>query len=269
MPAINPARLKNQCVETASSFTDPPTFLRKLHALMNFYADRVFRPGESGAPPPLIRSYQVPTPILKNLTRELSPYIAEFPEQSLELADLLWEEKWLETRQLAAMILQEIHLDSPQAILDRVRQWADHCGEEILLEEIFNRGLARVRDEQPRLVLTLAAELLDSGEKHLARGALYALPPLLREEHFEDLPAVFNMLSSFLLTPSRDLVPEIVGVVQSLTGRSEVESVYFLLEELKTAAQPRITRVVRRSLAFFSPENEQRLARALRDSTRG
>jgi hypothetical protein len=71
-----------------------------------------------------------------------------------------------------------------------------------------------------------------------------------------------------LLANSQDFIPEITRVIQALVKRSEVESVYFLLEQVKTASQPRITRIIRRSIPFFKPDHQEMLSKALRTSTR-
>ena len=67
MPAINPARLKNSCSEIGEYFSNPQQFVAELHNLLNFYANRVRRPGEAGTPPPLSPAYHAPPPVLRHL----------------------------------------------------------------------------------------------------------------------------------------------------------------------------------------------------------
>ena len=50
MPAIQLARLKIQISELLRFFDSPPDFIRELHAIYEFYADRTKRPGQSGKP---------------------------------------------------------------------------------------------------------------------------------------------------------------------------------------------------------------------------
>ena len=54
MPAIQLARLKIQVTELLKYFSVPKDFLRELHAMLDFYADRTRRSGQSGKPRPLI-----------------------------------------------------------------------------------------------------------------------------------------------------------------------------------------------------------------------
>ena len=50
MPAIQPVRLKRQSALLVEQFNNPAAFIRSLHHLLEFYADRVHRPGQAGEP---------------------------------------------------------------------------------------------------------------------------------------------------------------------------------------------------------------------------
>ena len=65
MPAIQPARLKQQAVLLAQQFDNPVAYVRSLHHLLDFYADRAHRPGQSGKPAPLTSAYRVHPPVLR------------------------------------------------------------------------------------------------------------------------------------------------------------------------------------------------------------
>ena len=264
MPAINPARLKIRCTEIGEYFSDPQQFVAKLHDLLNFYADRIRRPGEAGAPPPLLPAYHVPAPVLRHLEREITPRAAQYPQAALSLADALWDEKWLEPRLLAAAILGNIPPALPDPILERVQTWGVGCKEALLQKELFTRGVSQIREHHQEEFLRVIGDLMANSKKDAQRGGLYALIPLLEDENFQNLPVVYHMLSTMLKREETGLQSEIVAIVSALSKRSEQETVFFLQETLLTAADPRITRVVRRSLSFFSEENQKRLREKLR-----
>ena len=123
MPAIQPVRLKRQSALLVEQFNNPAAFIRSLHHLLDFYADRVHRPGQAGEPSPLIQAYRVKPPILRQILMDLEPLAKEKPDQALELCDQLWEQPYLEFRHLSASILGVIPLSSSAAILERVRGW--------------------------------------------------------------------------------------------------------------------------------------------------
>ncbi len=265
MPAINPAQLKIQCTELSESFSNPQAFIPRLHNLLNFYADRVSRPGETSPTPLMINAYHVSPPVMRHLEREIAPLVQSSPLDALSLADALWEEEYLETRHLAAVVLGHISPASPDPILERVQQWMTSCQEGVLQRVIATHGLAKIKSQYPEEYLKLAAALIESTEKSVQRGGLYTLIPLLKEDAFQNLPVVYQMLSRLLNQEKTSLKTEIIAVVEQLAKRSEQETAFFLKEKLLTAAQPRITRIVRRSLPFFSKEYESKLRNELRN----
>lgn len=78
MTAINPARLKVQSAELSAHFSDPDTFLPKLHTLLDFYAVRIQKTSIS-RPSLTLRSYQVAAPVLRAVERELKDLLIQTP----------------------------------------------------------------------------------------------------------------------------------------------------------------------------------------------
>ncbi|MBS1250772.1 MAG: hypothetical protein MAG431_02368 [Chloroflexi bacterium] len=265
MPAIKPARLKIQCAELGMDFSKPRTFIPRLHSLLSFYADRVSRPGEASQPLPLMDAYHVPPPVLRCLEQELAPRVESFPQEALSLADALWEEECLETRQLAAILLSYLPPSASEPILERVRAWGETCQEDRLQRVLYDQGVSKLRRHAQEEFLDLVGELMASPEKASQRGGLYALIPLLEGESFQNLPIVYRMMTKLLKRDETSLETEIVAVIEQLAKRSQQETAFFLREKLATAAKPRITRVVRRSLPFFSEEHETSLRGELRE----
>jgi len=264
MPAINPARLKIRCTEVGTHFSDPHKFITKLHDLLNFHADRIRRPGEVGTPLPLIPAYYVPIQVLRGLEREILPRIKHAPQEALALADALWSEEWLETRLLAAAILGHVLPTSPDPILDRVQKWGADCTEALLQKALFTQGISHIQEQYQSDFLRIVSDLVANPKKDAQRESLYAILPLLEDESFQNLPIVYRMLSTIMGREETGLQNEIVAVIRILAKRSEQETAFFLQEKLLTAQEPRITRIVRQSLPFFSKEYQSRLREELR-----
>ena len=90
MPAIHPARLKKQVAQLVNNFEQPDGFVRSLHQLMSYYAERIQRPGQSGEPTPLITAYKVRRPVLRQIQGALAPLAKSKPEAAITLCDALW-----------------------------------------------------------------------------------------------------------------------------------------------------------------------------------
>ncbi|HSO27931.1 MAG TPA: DNA alkylation repair protein, partial [Anaerolineales bacterium] len=153
MPAVQPARLKQQAALLAQHFEDPPAFLRSLYHLLDFYADRTHRPGQSGEPPSLLQAYNVPAPVIRLLLQTLGPLAEENMAPALILCDTLWKEPYLEARQLAVGMLGRLPVPPSQPILNRVQRWVEGAEDQRLVDFLLDTGLAGLRRRQPEVIV--------------------------------------------------------------------------------------------------------------------
>ncbi len=263
MTAINPAQLTIHCAELSSHFTDPDQFVRELHDLLQKYADHIHRSGRTSTVSKL-PSYQVPTPVLRTVEREIKRFMTISPSQGLLLVDALWEEEYLETRMLAAAFLGQIPPLNPASILDRLKAWTSSPASDTIRCEVITAGLAKINQQMPEASAVFLEGLLIKPTQRSHQAVLCGLNALAGCEAFQDLPFAYYLLSQILEDKESGLVTEISRVLQTLIQRSEQETMYFLSRQLTSAAQPRITRVVRTVLPSFSPSNQHLLKTALR-----
>ena len=130
MPAINPERLKRETAELTACFSDPEKFVHVLEDLLDRYADRVRRPGQTGSPAPLLPAFKVAPPVMRQILLTLTPLAETDSLAALALADALWEKPTLETRQIAIRLLGLIPANDPDQILTRVQKWAGVHGDD-------------------------------------------------------------------------------------------------------------------------------------------
>ena len=123
MPAIRPARLKQQVADLVSQYNQPAAFVRELHALLDLYSDHTQRKGQSGIPNPLLDSYSAPAPVMRQVWHELSRTIELHPDEFLQLSDALWAEPNYDLQLLAARLLGQLPVVPPGAVLNRLQAW--------------------------------------------------------------------------------------------------------------------------------------------------
>ena len=265
MPAIQLARLKIQVTELLTHFDEPAEFVRQFHDLLNFYADRTRRPGRSGKPKPLIQAYNVPRQVMRRIEGDLAPQVATEPEKALALADQLWADPWFECRLLAISILGMLPLDSPDTITERLQTWGKACRENALLDALLETGAASLRAESPDNFLLLVDHWLSSGDVPSRTIGLRALPALILNPKFENLPALYRLLSPLLREASSSLESDLQRAVRALGERSPQETAYYLRQILNTPHKAGLAVIVRRSLDVFPPEMERLLRATLRE----
>jgi hypothetical protein len=267
MPAIQPARLKIQSVQLAEWFTDPTIFMVKLREMLDFYADRVYRPGQAGDPPPLLKAYNVPTPVLRQISQEIARAILTNREAALALSDALWSEPVLEFRLLAVMILGQVSVQPVEDILSRVNTWAKPSTESRLIRALIVDGLALVRSVVADEYIHQVEIWLSTDQTFYRQLGLQALVPLLEMNEFENLPVVMRLITPLVRAAPSGLRPDLLAVIKLLAARSPKETSYFLRQNLAIKEEnPGTAWLARQSLAYFPGETRTMLRDALREN---
>lgn len=265
MPAIQPARLKQQAAALAEHFNDPTAYVRSLHHLLDFYSDRARRPGQAGGPAPLIESYNVRPPVLRGLLLELLPLADQNGAQALTLCDMLWAEPYRECRELAAMLLGKLPASCVDDIIDRVKRWISPALEMYQTELLLTTGLERLHQEQPQSLLSLIQGWLEHPQVFYRQLGLRALLPLIRDPEFENLPVFFRLVGAYARFAPPALRPDILDVLIALADRSPYETAYFLRQMLAHPDSPDTPLLVRQSLAYFPEALQAELKEATRE----
>lgn len=266
MPAIQPARLKQQAALLAQSFDQPVVFVRSLHHLLEFYADRARRPGQTGKPTPLISTYHVRPPVLSILLQEWTPWVENDPSMALSLCDTLWRENYLEFRLLAASLLGRIPPDPVEPILNRVEYWAKEPLEQSLVTALFVNGLSSLRKANPDHLIKLVEQWLSSESRKEIHYGMVALLPLVNEQEFKNLPVFFRLIQPFCREMPPALRPALIDLLIALARRSPQETAYFLRQSFEISKSQDTAWLIRQVVNEFPQEQEQSLRAAVRES---
>jgi hypothetical protein len=262
MPAIQLARLKTQVAQLADQYQQPARFIRALHDLLDFYADRTYRPGTVGARVPLLPHYHVAAPVIRQVETELAPKCQSDPDGMLALADALWVDTHLEPRQLAAFILGQAPLDPPEAVTTRLLDWANPTQDHQALEALMARGAARVQRQQTAWWAGVLRGWLAGtpAEQFIGVRGLLALAA---DPQFANLPIAFDLAGPFIQACPTSLHGALVEILAALARRSPAETAYFLRQALTIATRPEVARLVRRCLPLFDEPTQASLRAAL------
>lgn len=264
MPAIQPARLRQQAALLVEHFTSPPAFVRSLHHLLDYYADRAHRPGRSGEPAPLLAAYNVRPPVLRQILQELAPLVESEPQIALSLSDALWEQPYLEFRLLAASLLGQISPQPPEPILARVQAWVKSDPQNRLIGALLSQGVARVRNEKPDHLIHLVEVWLSSSDVFQQQLGLRTLVPMVKDLGFENLPAFFRLIQPLSRSVPPELRPDMLDVLRALAHRSPHETAFHLRQFLELPNSPDTPWLIRQCLQAFPLETQESLRAALR-----
>lgn len=254
MPAINLSHLRENSIQLVGLFKHPDEFVRRLHNVLSRYSDRTHRPGHAGRPAPLLESYNVPKPVLRQLLLDIKPVAEGDPLPAFQLCDALWEERYFEMRYLGASILGMIDPRPADPVLKRVNHWSRETSEVQLIEVLFEKGLDRLRNEAPEVLIQQIDRWLTDNSISEKRLGLLALIPLIRSASYENLPIFFEQISPI----ARELNPllhiETRDVLKELAIKSPVETAFFLRQLITQSSSKDAALLARQNLKNFPPD---------------
>jgi len=263
MPAVILSRLKIDTAEVCSAAGEPEVFLRRLHNLLDTYADRTRRHGKTGPPGTLLPHYNPARAVLRQLQDELKWFCIQQPQAALPLADALWEDGWLETRLLAAVILNSTEPAPPEPLIDRIRSWASPETSPAMLDALLSSGSSRLQTARPDLWLGLIEGWLDDPANPVQRVGLRAVLSLASDPQFNNLPALYRLLNPIIKNASSEVTPGLLSVVEALARRSPSETAFYLRQLAAASRSGSLPRFVRKCLPFFDPPYQAVLKEAL------
>jgi len=262
MPAIDLARLKKQTARLADLFDEPVMFLREMREILEFYVNRSLR-SQSVAPSSVLPTYRTPVVVLRQIEKELAPVAEMKPILALELADILWDEGWLETRLIAAFLLGQIP-PQEERLLARLTAWTQAVRDPEVRAALLTTSLTRLRKETPDLFLVLVKEWLHPARQRMWSNGVQALVPLISSPDFDNLPPIFEVIEPVVKASPAALQFDLQELIITLFKASPDETTYFLQQVLKETRSPLPSIALRR----MSPELPQELQSSLRDMLR-
>ena len=257
MPAIQLNRLKAQLDQLAWLYTRPAEFGRALTDLLESCADPSYRPGQAIAAPILTPAYRVPTLVLRQIEIALNSWIEQNPSAALPAAEALWQQTYLEPRLLATFILGHTPLTPPEAVLNLLQTWLLEEAEPTLQAALLERGSLNLRRQMPERWLALLNDWINNPITQSL--TLRAIPPLVNDPEFVNLPGIYSLLSQILPQSPPDLHNDLSTALLSLFQRSATETTYFLRQILSSHPTSNLQRLVRRLLPELPPAAQNSL----------
>ncbi len=236
MPAIYLEKLKLQSANLAGKFIQPEEFLHDLLELFEFYSNRTFRAGNNTLTGKLLASYHLPERVLWQIEKDLQSQARSYPqEDSLRLANLLWNGASLEEKKLAVFLLGRTVVDPYQPVLDTYQKWFSEEDEPAIRKVLVTDGLFRLRREKFTIWLDLIRSwITDRNELYLGQGYL-ALAEYLEETGDRNVPAILNIIRPSMLEISAPHHPELLSLMQKFFKVSPVETSFILQEEIQNS----------------------------------
>ena len=263
MPAIDLARLRKQANLLADFFFLPEDFLKHLREILEFYVNRTLRAQDHIASGSNLPTYRTPVVVMRQIENSINAQAMENPHYALELADLLWDEGYLETRLLAAFLLGRIP-PQEERLLARLTAWTQQVRDPSVRSALLTTSLARMRRETPDEFLVVIGEWLHPARQRHWSDGIQTLLPMIDDPNFENLPPIFELIRPVIETAPGGLQIDLGNLINSLYRDAPSETNYFLLEVLKESSNSLTAVTLRRLLKTFPSELQASLRDLLR-----
>jgi hypothetical protein len=263
MPAIDLARLRKQANRLADFFFVPDDFLKQLLEILEFYVNYSLRTKENIAPGSNLPTFRTPSVVMRQLETAVAPIARENPHFALELADMLWDEGYIETRMLAAYLLGCIP-PREERLLARLTAWTQQVRDPSVRSALLTTSLARLRKETPDTFLLLIGEWLHPARQRLWSNGIQALLPLINDPDYENLPPIFELARPVIEAAPGLLQIDLADLINALYLASPAETEYYMQEILEKPANPLTTITLRRILSLLPTDLQARLRTLVR-----
>ena len=200
---------------------------------------------------------------MRQIQNAIGPIAAENPHNALELADLLWDEGYTETRLLAAFLLGRIP-PQEERLLARLTVWTQQVRDPNVRAALLTTSLARMRTETPDEFLVLIGEWLHPARQQFWSNGIQALLPMITDPKYDNLPPVYELVRHIIEVAPGAFQADLGNLINALYQASPSETVYYLREILENSPNPLTAITMRRILTMFPPE----LQTGLRDLVR-
>lgn len=263
MPAIDLARLRKQANRLVDFFFVPGDFLKILRETLEFYVNHSLRTKENVAPGSNLPTFRAPAVVVRQIENVIGPIARENPHYALELADLLWDEGYLETRMLAAHLLGCIP-PQEERLLARLTAWTQQVRDPSVRSALLTTSLARMRKEIPDEFLVLISEWLHPARQRLWSNGIQALLPLITDPEYENLPPVYALSRPVIEAAPGMLQNDLADLINALYKASPAETEYYLREILETSPNQPTAIMLRRILGMLHPGLQSKLRSLVR-----
>ena len=259
MPAVNLIVLKNEIAELSEKYKNPEVFHKYLKKIFEKYSNRVYRPGVNVQVKSTVPEYHVNPLVLLHMERQLQPFFQNHPQETLEIVDQLWTDKYFEIKQLASILTGLVPISYEEDILDRISKWEKITPERSILDSLFKNGSLQLRKTSSKKWILLIGSWIQKNTPRDLTASCRALISLVQDVEYENLPVIFNMFSnmvtSYQAVPERDFQ----DLLLALFKRETKETLFFLKQLLTIGIPEQLVSSIRRLIPDLPKEIQPKI----------
>jgi hypothetical protein len=263
MSAVNPTRLQSQIRELLTNFDSPQTFHTRLSNLFSLYANRTLHYGESSQTNRIALIYHSPPPLTRQLQIDLIPYVKKKPQVALEIADQLWEDPYLEIKNLAVFVLGKTPISQPEIITERLNSWLSPGLDKELITKILSISAILLEEKFPSEWEKFIQTFLNSSDPKMASIGIRGIIESIKRSDFKNSPMVHRLISPFIQNPQSEHMEDLENLLKTLINHAPIETAYFIKQTLSISQSAETIRLIKKCLPALPNDLQSDLKTAL------
>lgn len=264
MASININKLRFQIADLVAHFSDPDLFYKCFLEIMDQYSQRSLRKGSESTVNSFLPTFNCPDQVINQIIIGLQDKIRLEPVNALHIADQLWMDRYLESHELAALILGHIPTAYSSKVLDRIILWASPELDGAALKVLFAEATRGILKQDSKVLEDAIAGMLDKQDIEMHKIGLEAILSLINNQDFDRFPILFKLITPFILESGDEIVHlKTLAVLIALIKRTPIESAYYLKQSLAYSESNQVEGIIRRLIPNFPPDLRQSLLDAI------
>ena len=262
MPLVQLSKLRPQLNALEVHFKDPEMFQESLISLFQMYENKRSSTNIWLRKSAQFASYNVPDSVMSELESRIAVLSRKMPDAAIVNADTLWKHSFYELKKTAIVMISNLDNQNENHFFQKVKSWMTVDLEDVLTKELLASIESKPELSQSKKWLDIIKSWLDSNETQTIKLGLQALKRTLIHA-YQNLPAIFSILTPLLHNPQLAIQKELTGVIQSLVQLSEAETASFLIMTGELFPDEDVLKYVRKCLPLFDKYFQDEIRRIL------
>lgn len=199
---------------------------------------------------------------MSELESRIAVLSRKMPDAALVNADILWKHPFHELKKTAIVMISNLDNQYENNFFQKVKSWMTVDLEEVLTKDLLASIESKPELSQSKKWLDIIKSWLDSNDTQTVKLGLQSLKRTLLHT-YQNLPAIFSILTPLLRKPQLTIQKELTGVIQSLIQLSEAETASFLIMTGELFPDEDVLKYVRKCLPLFDTYFQVEIRRVL------
>lgn len=245
------SRLRPQISALSSLFDKPEKYIDSLTKLLEKYRSDVDTSSDSISSYSMVSRLNVPDIVISQLEISYNHLVREYPQQTTEIANKIWDNEYFEYKQLALGLLSKLPISSLEKYFDFIQEKITEETETPIFSVILDIANSNLGIQKNESWLNILTSWVSSEDKRLKKIGLQAFLNLIRDQNQFPAPDQLKIIRPIFINPTLAINADLLELVEVLSDLSINEAAAFLISIGVQNPKPDVAKFMRKCAKFF------------------